>query len=278
MHTLSEILLGTSCLFAFSAMSPAYGADGPAAGDGTAIVAHRGYWNCEKAGYSRNSLAALKCAQEAGFWGSEFDVNMTSDEVLLVYHDSEIDGKRIDRNPYSTFRDVKLPNGENIPTIDDYLTQVKKCPGTVMVYELKSHSTPELENRLVDLTIMKLKEYGLDSPDKVIFISFSINICKRMAALMPGFTVQYLADNYSPDDLHAMGINGVDYHYNVFSVHPDWYGMARDNSMAVNTWTVDKEEDMQRMFDLGVDMLTTDNPDIARNLIGEKEHRPASAE
>ena len=38
------------------------------------IVAHRGFWNCEEAGYAQNSVAALRQAQLAGFWGSEFDV------------------------------------------------------------------------------------------------------------------------------------------------------------------------------------------------------------
>ena len=61
----------------------------------TGIVAHRGFWNCEEAGYAKNSVAALRCAQEAGFWGSEFDVNMTSDGVLLVYHDGNVEGVSI---------------------------------------------------------------------------------------------------------------------------------------------------------------------------------------
>ena len=65
---------------------------------GTAIVAHRGFWNCEEAGFARNSLAALKCAQEAGFWGSEFDVNMTSDGVLLVFHDGNVEGRKIEKH------------------------------------------------------------------------------------------------------------------------------------------------------------------------------------
>ena len=52
----------------------------------SAIVAHRGYWNCKEGGYARNSLAALESAQKAGFWGSEFDVNMTSDGELLIFH------------------------------------------------------------------------------------------------------------------------------------------------------------------------------------------------
>ena len=37
---------------------------------GVGIVAHRGYWNCEAGGFARNSIAALKAAQDAGFWGS----------------------------------------------------------------------------------------------------------------------------------------------------------------------------------------------------------------
>jgi glycerophosphoryl diester phosphodiesterase len=68
------------------------------------IVAHRGFWNCDEAGYAKNSIAALRCAQEAGCWGSEFDVNMTSDGVLLVYHDGNVEGVSIEKNPHSAFR------------------------------------------------------------------------------------------------------------------------------------------------------------------------------
>ena len=47
----------------------------------TAIVAHRGYWNCAAAGFAQNSLASLREAQTAGFWGSECDVHLTSDDT-----------------------------------------------------------------------------------------------------------------------------------------------------------------------------------------------------
>lgn len=70
----------------------------------SAIVAHRGYWNYKEGGYARNSLAALESAQKAGFWGSEFDVNMTSDGELLIFHDAHIDGKRIDQTPTPSSR------------------------------------------------------------------------------------------------------------------------------------------------------------------------------
>ena len=231
------------------------------------IVAHRGYWNCEEAGYAKNSIAALRCAQEAGFWGSEFDVNMTSDGVLIIYHDSEVEGKKIEQHPYAEFKDFQIKNGENIPTLDEYLEQAKKYPETRLVYELKPHSTNVVEDRFVDLTIAKLKEHELLSPDKVMFISFSLHICERLAKELPEFTVQYLGQNKSPDELAEKGINGIDFKYTVFSLHKKWYRQARKNDMSVNTWTVNKEADMEQMFKLGVDYLTTDHPLVARELL-----------
>lgn len=121
------------------------------------VIAHRGYWNCEQGGFTNNSVASLTAAHGAGIWGAEFDVNMTSDEVLLVYHDSSIKGKRIDSNPYSEFADVKLENGEPIPVLDEYLRHACECPDMVLVLELKGHSTDGIERRAVELCIEKLK-------------------------------------------------------------------------------------------------------------------------
>lgn len=236
---------------------------------GTAIVAHRGFWNCEAAGYAKNSLAALRCAQEAGFWGSEFDVNMTSDEVLLVFHDGKVDGKRIEKHPYEDFKYYRLKNGEPIPTLDQYLEQAKKHPETVLVYELKKHSCAEVEDRFVDLSIEKLKKYDLLDPSKVIFISFSYHMCKRLAEKLPEFTVQYLEGDKSPEELDKEGINGLDYHFKVLKLNDTWTAKARKLDMTVNTWTVDKVDDMKAMFEQKVDMLTTDQPLEARELMKE---------
>jgi glycerophosphoryl diester phosphodiesterase len=233
----------------------------------TDIVAHRGFWNCEEAGYAKNSIAALRCAQEAGFWGSEFDVNITADSVLIVYHDGEINGKKIEEHPYSEFKDFKIANGETIPTIDEFLAQGKKYPATKLVYELKPQSNPRTEDTFVNLAIANLAENGLLDPDRVMFISFSRNICERLARMLPGYTVQYLNSDMDPDQLDALNINGVDYNHEVFVKNPKWYRMARKNGMSVNAWTVNKEEDMARMIKLGVDQITTDYPLELRALL-----------
>ena len=233
----------------------------------TGIVAHRGFWNCEEAGYAKNSVAALRCAQEAGFWGSEFDVNMTADGELIVYHDSDVEGKSIEKHPYAEFKDFKIKNGETIPTLDQYLEQGKKYPKTMLVYELKPHSCAEVEDRFIELTIEKLKEHKLLDPKRVMFISFSLHICEVLAEKLPQFTVQFLGSSQSPDELYAKGINGVDYNHGVFDGHKDWHCQARSHKMSINAWTVNNVEDMKKMLDLGIDQLTTDYPLEARDLM-----------
>ena len=233
------------------------------------IVAHRGFWNCEEAGYARNSVAALRCAQENGFWGSEFDVNITADSVLLVFHDDNVNGKRFAEHPYSEFKDVTLENGETIPTIDQYLEQGAKYPETMLVYELKPQSSVEIEDALVNLSIEKLKEYNLLNPKRVMFISFSYYMTCEVAELLPDFTVQYLSGSKEPKDLLADGVNGLDYAHGVFVNHPEWAEQARELGMTTNIWTVNTEDYMLQTIDFGIMYITTDCPLEARRVIKE---------
>jgi glycerophosphoryl diester phosphodiesterase len=44
---------------------------------------------------------------------------------------------------------------------------------------------------------------------------------------------------------------------------------AHELGMIVNAWTVDKEEDIKRMLALGVDHITTNEPELAQQLIAD---------
>ncbi len=233
----------------------------------TGIVAHRGFWNCEEAGFAKNSIAALRCAQESHFWGSEFDVNMTSDGVLIVYHDSDVEGKSIEKHPYSEFKDFKIKNGETIPTIDQYLEQGAKYPETMLVYELKPHSCDEVEDRFIELTIAKLKEHELLDPERVMFISFSFHICEVLAEKLPGFTVQYLKGDKKPAKVKEAGINGIDYNFHLFKINQKWVKEAHELGMSTNAWTVNEEKDIELMLELGVNSITSDYPMRTRELM-----------
>ena len=240
------------------------------------IVAHRGFWNCDEAGKAQNSIASLRCAQEAGVWGSEFDVYLTADNRLIANHDAVVDGVEIEKATYDQARALTLSNGEKMPDIDEYLAQGKKCKNTVLVYEVKSNRlSDERQDLIADLSVQKVKEYKLN-PKRVIFIAFSYRICKRIAEQMPGYTVQYLSSDKAPAEVYADGINGIDYHINAFKDNPTWVDEAHDLGMSVNVWTVNNEEDMKFFYEMGVNQLTTDNPLVARKVFeqnGIKENR-----
>jgi glycerophosphoryl diester phosphodiesterase len=239
-----------------------------------AVTAHRGFWTCDEAGYMENTVASLAQAQENGLWGSEFDIHITADDQILVNHDPVLGGKNIHEMPLDSFMTMTLKNGERPATLDDLLQISENKPNTVLVCELKPHENPEREIVLLDKTIECLKAHNLYDPDRVIFITFSLEMCKRVAELCPEFTNQFLEGaerELGPQEIHDMGINGIDYHFSKFYAHPEWVEQAHKLGMSVNVWTVDEEEDIKNMIDLGVDCITTNYPLKVRELLGDRE-------
>ena len=259
---LLPILLLASCLLA--------SAQG---GNPVAITAHRGHWTASAAGRAQNSIAALREAQRFGCWGSELDVHLSADNIVVVNHDRTRGLRDIQKTGYGQLRNLLLSNGEALPTLCEYLAQALVSDKTVLVLELKPQYSQEREDILVERSIEALKMYNLFDPAKVMFISFSHHICRRLVEAAPGFTNQYLNGDVRPEELHREGINGIDYHYGVFDKHPDWVEEAHRCGMSVNVWTVDKEEDIRRMIDLGVDCITTNDPPLVRQILGAREQR-----
>jgi len=231
--------------------------------EGTQVIAHRGYWDCK--GSAQNSIHALKGAQKIGVYGSEFDANMTKDGILIINHDRTFKGLVIENTEYNILKDSTLKNGEKIPTLKQYLKQGKKSQKTKMIFELKAHSTPEIEKKAVEESVRMVKKYNLEK--KTEFISFSMYICKEFARLMPNNEIAYLGGKIAPADLKKMGINAIDYHYSNFQLHPEWVKQAHDLGMKVNVWTVDNPEQIKEMINLGVDYITTNKPELVQSLI-----------
>jgi glycerophosphoryl diester phosphodiesterase len=190
----------------------------------------------------------------------------------------------IQKSNFEEVRANRLANGEHIPTLAEYMAQAARSRECMPVLELKPQTTVEREDELVEKCLQALRpaaprnvppEFASfarrsSEPTKVVFISFSHHICQELAKKAPGYTVQYLNGDLSPAQLHAEGINGIDYHYSVFKKHPEWVKEAHDLGMSVNVWTVDDPEDIRAMRDLGVDQITTDKPALTREILWER--------
>ncbi|MDR1814472.1 MAG: glycerophosphodiester phosphodiesterase [Tannerella sp.] len=228
-------------------------------------IAHRGYWDTE--GSAQNSVASLAKAQELGVYGSEFDVWLTTDGKVALNHDGVINGVTIQDAKWDDIKDFTLSNGEKIPLLEDYLKQAKKNKKVKLILEIKSHRTPEQEKAVAEAVARIVTDAKMGK--QVEYISFSINICRELARLLPKEEIAYLASGnsaYTIDELKAMNINGIDYHIGIFRAHPEYVTEAHKNKMTVNVWTVNKPEEMAEMMNLGVDFITTDNPKEALKL------------
>lgn len=222
----------------------------------TRVIAHRGYWTAE--GSAQNSIASLEKAQALGVYGSECDVAITADGVVVVNHDDSIQGMGIETALYADLQAVKLSNGESLPTFETYLETGKKKPATRLIVEIKPHKRVVNEDRAVQAVLYLVDRYGM--ADQVDYISFSMNVCKELIRRAPSASVFYLGGEVSPSDLKVLGMAGMDYHKGVFERHPQWIAEAHALGLAVNVWTVNEPSDIDKFLQAGVDFITTDKP------------------
>ena len=230
------------------------------------IIAHRGYWDTEN--NAQNSIKSLKSAQEINAYGSEFDVLISADDVLVVNHDDNYLGHHIETTNSSILKTLKLPNGENMPTLENYFAQGKKDKNVKLIFELKPHSSKENEDRAVKKSIEIIKKNKVEK--QIEIISFSQNICDEFKKLAPKYHVSYLAGDLSPKEVKARGWNGIDYHYSVFQKNPTWVKEAKELGLLVNVWTVNDKKIMQEMIDFDVDYITTDKPLVLKEILSKK--------
>jgi glycerophosphoryl diester phosphodiesterase len=52
---------------------------------------------------------------------------------------------------------------------------------------------------------------------------------------------------------------------------PQWIAEAKTLGLTTNSWTINKEEDMSWLLELGVDFITTDEPEKLASLVTSKK-------
>ena len=231
------------------------------------VIAHRGYWKTE--GSAQNSLRALEKAAEVKVYGSEFDVHLTADNVLVVNHDNDIQGKPIQTSTYAELKDLKLPNGECIPTLEQYLLKAKEKGNRKvrLIFELNRPQTPERNREAARRCVEMVNQLKLAK--RTEYISFNLDACKELIRQAPKADVYYLNGELSPKELKEWGFAGLDYHYQVLRTHPEWVQQCKAMGLKSNVWTVDDTAVMREMRDMGVDFLTTNQPEEALQIMNE---------
>ena len=221
----------------------------------TKIVAHRGYWDC--AGSAQNSITSLKLADKIGCYGSEFDVHLTKDGVIVVHHDQNVGKIDIQTSTYKALKKERLKNGEKIPTLEQYLDAGKDL-SCKLVLEIKRQMVQSHEDSLVRQCVDMVKSKGLT--DRIVWISFSGKACELLHQLLPDAHIQYLLGDWDPKTIKAKGLSGIDYEQKVLPLHPEWIKECHDLGLVVNVWTVNDLNTINQFIKAGVDFITTNAP------------------
>jgi len=229
-------------------------------------IAHRGYWTPESS--AENSIRSFVKADSIGCHGSEFDVWITADDVIVANHDGVIDGMVIEKSSAADICARKLRNGEHVPTLEALLDTAATLK-TRLVCELKPHADKAREAKAVRGAVAMIGEKGLDR--RTDYITFSREALELLLKIVPeGTEVYYLSGDMSPEELKALGAAGADYHISVFrDKHPDWIKRMHELGLKVNVWTVNSDEDLHWCIDNGADFITTNRPERLLELLGQ---------
>lgn len=205
------------------------------------IIAHRGAW--AETGYPQNSLAALKEALSLDIFGSECDIWKTGDGIFVINHDKTYDWKDVTTTSYQELAKTPLPNGEPLPTLDDFLTAVETSPTqTKLVIELKSNAQP-LE---VFDTV-----YRRGLLHKVIFITYSYEKCKTFADLGCGSITYFIGHSRTPEEVKEDGIGGFYYVESEIRKEPDWVERSQAAGVQLVLGSVTNPTIMAQYIDRG---------------------------
>lgn len=235
------------------------------------IISHRGVW--KNSNLPKNSIAAFKKAIEMNLAGSEFDVNMTVDDSLVITHGPRYNKLHIEKSTYEELISFKLANGEKLPTLYEWLMAGhSNNDSTLFICELKgSQISQERALYIADKVAALYQKLKLE--DQVIFISFDYETLKRMVQLIPKVKTQFLGNSKSPQDLKNDGISGANYRFDYLKNHPEVIDQARSLGLIMNSGTVNDPLIMDWLIANKFDYISTDEPELLKERIAQSPAR-----
>lgn len=230
------------------------------------IVAHRGY----SGKYPELSPLAFEKALELPIHGIECDIRLSSDGKVVVHHDPTLDrttngSGRVSRMAWEELRRLKIGGGQRMLLLDELLE---------MLGDKKHHLYIETKHPsgqgdiLEEQMVLRLRYAGLLDDPRIHMISFSHRAIRRMAALAPHVDRIYLRRDWErhfnrPDILLSQP-TGLGMSLLRGKLQP---GAIGAHGLPTYMWTIDKPEDMKWAWANGVDILATNQPEVALHAI-----------
>ncbi|WP_461468676.1 glycerophosphodiester phosphodiesterase [Pararhodobacter sp.] len=218
-----------------------------------------------------NTLPNFARAVAMGYTHLETDVHATRDGHVVIHHDPTLarmtgDPRAIADLTRDELRALRTPGGAGIPLLSELL---ETHPDTFVNIEAKSDAVVEPLAALLT---------RMNALDRIATGSFNPNRTRRLSRLLgPGLC-------YSPAHAGVLAIWlrgwGLPVPHGAFRVlqvpmrfrgipvvTPRFLRAAHARDLQVQVWTVDDEDAMHELLDMGVDGLMTDRPALLKSVL-----------
>ena len=242
----------------------------------TKIIAHRGFSGIAP----ENTLIAFQKAIDCKADYFELDVRKTKNDSIVVIHNSSVDktssngfkGEIAELN-YSDLRAVNVGysrkfgdiyKNEKIPTLREALALAKEK--IKVCIEIKVNGTEKAVLKIVN---------DLGVKEDVIIFSFKYPVLAKIRQLDTDIPILWLinkADKMTLEYAKVIESNAIGVGPET-TVTKESLNLAHENAIEVWKWTVNKEDEMQELIDLGLDGIITDFPDKALNKLSTTQNK-----
>ncbi|WP_322508850.1 glycerophosphodiester phosphodiesterase [Anaerolinea sp.] len=240
----------------------------------TLIIAHRG----ASAYAPENTLAAFRLAIEQGADAIELDAKLSADGHVVVIHDPTVDRTTNGKGWVHRLTLAELKNldagrffsakfsGEPIPTLEEVFVEI--APSLLVNVELTNYASPT--DALVEKVCHLVKKYHLE--DRVLFSSFHPLNLIRARQILPEVPVALLAlegrGGWWARSFVMRGLSPEFLHPYYTDATASFIQKQHQKGRRINVWTVNQVNAMQELVQNGVDGLITDDPLLAREVLG----------
>jgi glycerophosphoryl diester phosphodiesterase len=246
-------------------------------------IAHRG----SRLLWPENTMEAFSRAVGLGYRYLETDLRVTSDEVVVCFHDPTVDRTTEGTGPVAAldldaltrldagYRHVGADGhtfrgqGIRVPTLEEV---VLSYPDVSLVVDLKAEGVVGPLKDMID---------RLDLRDRLIVGSFSDARLAEFRQAAGGAVATSTGSAASRSWVFASRIGrGVRGDASALQlprrarglrvITPSLIGAAHARGLQVHVWTVNDPIEMAELLDMGVDALITDRPDVLKEVLASR--------
>lgn len=218
------------------------------------VIAHRGASSIEL----ENTLAAFRAAAGQGADGVELDVHATVDGEIVVLHDPSIMGLPIAQARMRDLSQLRLLNGEPLPTLAQALETLDQLKVFVEVKVLD----PRWDERLLEVI-----DQG-PNPSGYAVHSFAFHVVRRLREKRPSLPTGVLSEVETRNPRQTLGDAKAQTLWQETSTLDEaLVKRVHDIGAEIIAWTVDNPSDMERLVKAGVDGICTNHPERARPIV-----------